>query len=185
MNPQKIPKKHLPLIVFSDQTSGLFASLIKVWTKGAYNHVMWANRQGFFASQGNTYSEVEVDRYMKDNMRLKFWKIKKLTPVQKRFIIESINEKLKLPWYKKMYDWLGIIGQTIKIKFISTPGLDYCSEDVPQHLIEIMPYVDEDFAECLANLPKHAAPSELNKYFKKNKNHFEVYGTWDGDKESS
>lgn len=181
MNIKEIPDNDCPLIVLSDKTSGWYESLIKVWTKANYNHAMWMKRPGYFSSQGNTYSEAPVERYMGKNYRLKFWKVKGLTVVQKKYIIASINRKLALPWYKKMYDWLGIVGQTIKLKFISTPGLDYCSEDVPRHLYDIIPFVSDEFAVVLRNIPRHASPKDLNEYFKKHTEHFEVYGKWEHD----
>jgi len=184
IDPKEIKQEDLPLIVLSDKTSGVFSSFIKIWTKGYYNHIMWLHQEGLLASQGNTYSEVGLDRYMGPGMRLKFWKVKELTAVQGRLILTSIKQKLALPWYKKLYDWVGIIGQTIKIKVLSTPGLDYCSEDVPEHLKKLIPYLgDENLKKVLINLPTHGSPADLNRYFKENEEHFEMYGKWDSDED--
>lgn len=184
LDPRNIPEADFPLIVFSDHTSGLVEFAIKWRTKGGYNHTQWANRPGFFASQGNTYSEAPIDRYMKKGNRLKYVEILGLTPVQKKFILASINKKLALPWYKKLYDWIGIAGQAVGIKWINTPGLEYCSEDVPQHLKYMaeksMPE-DSALRKVIMAIPKHASPAEFNEYLKKHPDFFRTYGRWDSD----
>ena len=178
---RSINEKDLPLIVFSDNTSGLIEFIIKYRTKGAYNHVMWANKKGKFASQGNTYSEVDVSRYMKDGNRLKFVNILGITPYQRSLIIESIDNKLARPWYKKMYDWLGIFGQAIGLNKINIPGLNYCSEDAPQHLKNAYFAFGFPMRAIIKNMPDHMSPQEFNEYLKKYPEIFAVYGYWDSD----
>lgn len=183
LNPRAIPPEDLPLIVFSDLTSGLIEALIKWRTKGSYNHVMWAHSSGKFASQGNTYSEVDVSRYLRQNGRLKYVRIIGVSVTKMRLIQASINRKLDEPWYKKMYDWLGIFGQTIGLKFINTPGLQYCSEDVPHHLKYMGQFLNDDdpIKVAINGIPKHTSPADLNRYLKKFPEHFQVYGRWDSD----
>jgi hypothetical protein len=180
-----IPEMDFPLIVFSDHTSGLIAALIKTRTDATYNHVMWAVEPGMFASQGNTYSKVPFKRYMQRTSRLKFVKVIGLTAIQKRIILTSINRKLALPWYKKLYDWFGIFGQAVGIKSINVNGLNYCSEDVALHLTSIVDYVaDVAFYEALSLVPLHGSPEDLNAYFKKYPKYFATYGRWEGDENS-
>jgi len=182
LDPNKIPQEDLPLIVFSDHSSGLIQSIIKIRTKGYYNHVMWMHREGLFASQGNTYSEVAVKRYMKKGNRLKFITIGGLTDTEKLLILASIKKKLALPWYRKIYDWFGILGQIIGFKKVSTPGLDYCSEDVPRHLRAVSGFVaQKDIRQFIAGLPHHGSPEDLNKYIKEHPECATVYGRWDSD----
>lgn len=180
-----IPDNDFPLIVFSDCTSGLIAALIKMRTDATYNHVMWAIEPGVFASQGNTYSKVPFKRYMMKTNRLKFVRVVGLAGIQKRIILASINKKLALPWYKKLYDWFGIFGQAVGIKSINVNGLNYCSEDVALHLTSIIEYVsDSKFCEALSLVPLHGSPEDLNIYFKQYPQYFEVYGRWEGDESS-
>lgn len=185
VNPEKIPKLELPLIVFSDHSSGFIQAIIKIRTKGFYNHVMWMHKEGMFASQGNTYSEVPVSRYMKKGNRLKFVQINGLTDVQRNLIVASINKKLKRGWFKNMYDWIGILGQAIGFKKVSTPGLDYCSEDVPRHARALLPYItDEKVKDFISGLPHHGSPEDLNQYMKDNKEGNKLFGRWDSDVEN-
>jgi len=184
MNPDAVLKQDCPLIVFSDKTSGLVEFFIKLRTKGDYNHIMWLPWPREFASQGNTYSLAPLDRYMKKNNRLKFYSVNGLTPVQKALIVESITKKLARPWWRKKYDWLGIAGQAIGIKWINTPWLSYCSEDVPYHLkymAEKGLNQDNSLYKVIMGIPSHASPQELNEYFKKFSQHFSVYGKWEDD----
>lgn len=186
MNPGEITDKDIPLIVFSDLTSGLIEFFIKMRTKGDYNHVMLMHRPGYFASQGNTYSEVPISRYMKKNSRLKFYQIVGLTPVQRRFIVESVEKKLKKPFWQKWYDWVGIAGQAVGIKNINIPGLEYCSEDAPHHPKYMASKALEPQSELyrvIMGMPEHASPQGLNEYFKKYPDVFRVFMKWEADDE--
>lgn len=186
MDPLSIPAPDFPLIVFSDNTSGLIEFLIKVRTDGNYNHVMWAIAPNTLASQGNTYSTVGFDRYMKKENRLKFVKVTGLTESQNLLILQSIKQKLARPWYQKMYDWIGILGQAIGWRGFSTPGWDYCSEDVPRHLLYMASFLDQDspIKKAIFAIPPHLNPGDLNDHFKKYPDIFEVYGRWEGDEVS-
>jgi hypothetical protein len=183
LDPRLIPQVSLPIITFSDHTSGLIEFFIKFRTKGSYNHVMWLTHPGIFVSQGNTYSEALASRYMKPGNRLKFVYIVGLTDVQRNIILESINRKLALPWWKKIYDWIGIFGQAIGAPWFNTPGLNYCSEDVPLHIRSLLQYLqtDDPRYSAILNLPRHPSPQILNEYMKQHPETFKVLGKWEGD----
>jgi len=185
VNPKSIPANDLPLIVFYDNPSGIIESLITIWTKGEWNHAMWLHRPGYFATQGNTYKEVPINKYMRKNGRLKFWEIIGLNIQQKGLILTSIAQKLKKPWWRKMYDWLGILGQLLKVEWFNNPALDYCSEDVVQHLrlLEASLSNENHLKTAFVRIPKHTNPSKLNEYFKEYPDCFRVYGWWDSDGE--
>lgn len=184
MNPKEISPDVLPCFVFSDETSGLIEFLIKFRTKGDYNHVMLQCRPGFFASQGNTYSEAPLSRYMNKGKRLKYVEVLGLTPVQKKLVVASVNKKLALPWYRKLYDWLGIVGQATGLPWLNTPGLNYCSEDAPSHFM-FMAQLGLDDADpkkaILLGMGGHKSPQGLNEYMKKYPNVFHVVGKWEAD----
>jgi len=127
---------------------------------------MWMHRAGRFASQGNMFSEAPLKRYMKKNCRLKFWRIKDLTKKERDFLLYHINSQLKDPWYKRMYDWVGVFGQAIGLKFINQPWQFYCSERMARDLKGIVSGLD----------PK-SSPEDLNEAFKKS-DRMEVYGRW-------
>ena len=184
---QGIPTRYLPLIVFTDCTSGFIEWAIKWRTKGNYNHVQWMHKKAMFASQGNTYSEVPYTRYAKPGGRLKFVEVVFENREQKKFILDSIAKKLKMPWYKRMYDWIGIFGQAVGMKWINTPGLEYCSEDVPDHLKKLANSnvkISDELRAVLLGIPDHCSPHDFNEYQKQNRDYFRVYGRWDSDAEN-
>lgn len=160
----------LPLIVFSDHSSGFIAWLIKWKTKGNYSHVMTMIRPSEVASQGNVFSSVYISRYMTRNSRLKFWKIKGLTLDEKIEIEKRITIRLSLPWWKRMYDFAGIAGQAIGLKFINNPWKVYCSEQVKADCLNVIVEWDQE----------HPSPKDLNEFMKTNER-FEVYCRWSAD----
>lgn len=117
---------------------------------------------GYFVSQGLSYKKVPVEAYMKSNIRLKFWRFKTHNKEYNREIIEAVLKDLGLPWWKKRYDWLGIVGQFIpgrwtrKLNFMSRK---YCSERVADYVRIIYP----EFKNI------HPTPSEINEFFKTKK----------------
>lgn len=183
IDPANILPANLPLLVLSDHSSGFVEWAIKWRTKGGYNHIMWMHRPGYFASQGNVYSEAPLARYMKHGNTLKFIKVTGLSAVQRHMILASIQKKLKLPWWKRRYDFLGIIGQATGFKWINTPWSDYCSEDGPEHVRDnkllINTMANEELKLALLNIPKHGSPEDLNRYFEAHPEAFETYGRWD------
>lgn len=179
IDPLKI-KSHLPFITFSDDTSGLIEWFIKMRTKGAYNHVM-VLRGGEFVSQGNTYSAVDPARYMKPRNRLLFIGIKNVPDAFYETMLASIERKLDLPKHKKAYDWLGIAGQAIGLKWFNDATLQYCSEDVAGHMRKAADRADTiELYKILHKMPKHAHPQELLDYLLKHEDYFYVAGYWDG-----
>lgn len=180
-DPRLIIQDDLPLIVFSDRAFGLIAFLIKWKTAGDYNHVMLALRPGKLVAQTNFYAEVLMEVYMQKSCRLKFVSLKNLTPIAKNMLYESVARRLKAPWWTRGYDWLGVFGQAIGVKWIQTPGLEYCSEDVIFHLKSIMNEMPEFDRMVINSIPKQASPQELNEFVKRYPEVFTVYGKWEAD----
>lgn len=156
----------MPLIVFSDHTSGFVQWLIKFRTNASYNHCMFQLYPGEYVSQGNVFSSILLDRYVKKNSRLKFWKIKDLKNWERNKLYNMVNKDLRLPWWKRLYDFTGILGQTLGIKKLNNPFSMYCSERVAKYLRAI-----------LYDIPKHPSPADLNGLFKTHPR-LEVYGRW-------
>lgn len=180
-DPREIKEDKFPFMVFSDHTSGLLEWIIKVRTTAQVNHAMWAHKPGYFASQGGTYSEVKMERYLKKGNRLYFVELKDFTLPQRQAILNSINEKLRLPWVKKRYDYLGLVGQAMGFKWINTPWLEYCSEDQPQHLKKKINNFSEEMQPIIRDIPYHAHPQQLMDYYKQYPKLFNLFGYWDGE----
>jgi len=170
IDPNNIPSEDLPLIVLSDHSSGFIQWAIKARTKANYNHIMSMIKPKFFDSQGNTFSRVPTSRYMTSKSRLKFWRIKDLNAKDKALIKSRILNRLNLPKKKRGYDYLGILGQLIGLRWINNPWKPYCSEQVRKDFLE----------SIILDIPKHPTPKELNDIFKKHP-WMEVYGRWSAD----
>ena len=180
VNPYDVISDDMPLIVLSDKTNGLIEFLIKMRTEARYNHIMILHRSGYFATQNNVFKEVPVRTYMKPTNRLKFVKVKDLTPEAKRAIMGSIHDKLKLPWWKRRYDWVGIVGQIIGIKKLNLKNVNYCSEDVAHHLKAALPHISPNNRQVIEKVPDHGNPADLNHFFKQHIQIFETVGYWEG-----
>ncbi len=166
INPYKIAQDQLPLIVFSDLSSGLVQWMIKWRTNSSWNHVMMMLWPGEFQSQGNIFSSVGIDRYMKKNSRLMFWKIKNLTGDETYIIRKRVMDRMNLPWWKRLYDYLGILGQATGLKWINNPWKPYCSEQV------------RDVLGGIIKIDLHPSPEDLIATFKQHPRLEEV-GRWE------
>lgn len=179
---EDLTPEDLPLIVFSDMTSGFVQWLIKWRTKAHWNHCMIAHKPGLFASQGNRFSEVPYERYMKRGNRLKFVEVIGLSVEAKAAILNHVEEKLALPWWRNLYDVPGIVGQALGISWFNMGKLNYCSEAVALHLFDAHDFIeDQDLRAVIAKIPLHGSPRDINDYFKANPAHFRAFAHFDAD----
>lgn len=170
INPLNINKGNLPLFVCSDDNNAFMSWAIRKHTKAQYSHTMMMVEPGFFATQGMMYKSVPVEHYMKPNIHLKFWKYKTHDKDIGKQIIEMTKRDLKLPWWKRRYDFAGIIGQLLPFKWtrkFNIPWRKYCSERVADYVRVIYP----EFKNI------HPTPSEINEFFKK-QNEMVIKGYW-------
>lgn len=172
IDPLNIKKEDLPLIVFSDDLKGFIGWAIKAHTDGVYNHVMIMMRPGYVVTQGWTYKEIPIEKYMSSRYRLKFWQIKDIEHRDILAIRNAVDDDLEASWWAKSYDWLGIVGQFLKLRGINNPKKSYCSERIANYL-NLLSYLKDD-------IPLHPSPSRLNKIFK-TLDRMKVLGWWMAD----
>lgn len=158
-----IPERMLPMVVLSDNLRSFFSMAIKNHEQGCYNHLMWLIRPGVIASQNLTFQAQPVQEYF-NGFRMKFWHCPSWTPEQRKAIIDAIETDLKKPWYKRIYDFVAIIGQGIGIPSLQTPGIDICS-DKGKYLNDI----NYDL--------KHPDPEQVNHWLMTQRK-YEVYGRY-------
>lgn len=167
IDPLLIDEKDTPLIVLVDDMRGFFSWVIKHHSHGNYSHVMLMIKPGYFATQSLLgFREVKVKAYMKNNIRLKFWQVIGLIGEERQKIIERVNKDLRAPWWKRRYDFLGILGQFIGFRWINNPWTRYCSERV------------RDYFQDILNIPIHPSPSEINAICKTN-TRMKEFGIWE------
>ena len=156
-----------PYIVLASHSTNLISWAIRWRTKGSYNHGMWLFKKGTVASQDMTYAEKPIKKYMKKGFKLKIIKIKN---PKKEVIIERIERRLKLPWWKTLYDFMGILGQAIGIKKLNNPYKDYCIESLIKDLLLI-----------IKGIPIQSSPEDINVLTSKDTDNFEYVGHYLAD----
>lgn len=171
IDPTEFTQEDMVLLTFSQNARGLFNFFTALRTKSGWGHVMIMHEPRLFASQTLTgYKEVPLEKYRKKGVTLKFWRVKGLTEQQKNEFDCRIKEGLKAPWWKRRYDFLGILGQLIGVQKLNSPWSKYCSERV---------------AECLSfvkeSVPVHPSPEDLDWLFESRPDDFEVVGYWIGE----
>lgn len=163
-----IKDEDFPVLVFANQDANLVSFLIDWKTKSSYNHVMWMHKRGKLASQGGFYKEILLVDCLKKGRRLKFFRFKNILKSYKTVLLYKIQKELEMPWYDRMYDFLGIFGQAIGLKFINSPFRNYCSERV-----------GNDLRVILKDVPVFPTPHDINEFCISRPEDFELLGIWE------
>lgn len=142
-----------PMLVLSDNLESAVSYGIKRHTSGRYNHAMWLHRQWVFATQGGRFEEVPITDFLAGKHRLRFWHNPAWTREQKGAILADVERKLA---QRGRYDWLGVVGQFLKMRWINFSGRDYCSESAG----ETLSVAEPTFAM------RHPSPADLNRWCK-------------------
>jgi len=169
IDPYKITQEQCPIFVQSADIKSFFGWGIRKRTKSNWNHSMLCRKPGYVVTQGNTYHEVDIGEYMKPGQMMKFWICDHITSKERNAIIVKINAELIKPWWKRMYDWPGVLGQLFGLRWFNMPGLNYCSERVSAKIEVILPEVT-----------KHPTPEDIDTLFK-NSDRMRVLGYYWGD----
>lgn len=166
-----IKLKDFPVVVFCDNTRNFLSLGIRKRTNGEYSHVMFMlNPKGQCASQDfSGFRIIGIERYLKPGMRLKFFALADHNNHQDESFYKDVWKDL--PWWKRRYDYLGIVGQLLGIRALNNPKINYCSEDVGKRLAD---HYD------INDLPPHRNPSELNKIMTPDPR-FKYLGHWFSD----
>lgn len=172
VNPGSFRQEDLPIIVLTDELRGFVGWAIKSHTQGNYGHVFILFKPGMALSQDFMGLRVRgLDEFMTPGMMLKFWRTKNLTPIEKAAIQTAVDTRINLPFVKRMYDYLGLVGQFFHIKWINSPWQTFCSEQVNFDYIAPVPRT-----KVLGI--KEPSPSELDAIFKAHPELFECMGFW-------
>ena len=159
--------KEFPVFMLVDDRRSFIGFAIKNHSHGCYNHIAELFMPGMLASQDTVgYRMVDIDKYLKKRYMLKFWAY---TGKRQTDLIDSIKKDLKSSVRKRRYDFLGIVGKLLHLKWLNNPKTYYCSERSSKHLRNIG-----------MKLPKHPSPSELNQLFK-TKTSMVCLGHWVSD----
>ena len=180
-DPREIPITDGPFIVLANTTNDIIADAIDIRTNASYDHAMVCIHQGKFCTQGMTYAEVPMENYMKRGSELKFIKLVNNNPAFSFAFTQAVLARIALPWYKKMYDFLGIFGQAIGCPWIHTPGLMYCSVVDVLLLKSCAVNLPSPDNAIINGIPNESNPQNLDDFFKANPTVFETYGIYLSD----
>ncbi len=176
VNPSEFSEDMMPILTVSDDMRSLFGLIIRSHTNDVYTHAMEMIRPGYFASQGLFgYKEISAKIFMTKYFRLKFFKFKDLHKDYKKAYVTQIKRELKKPWYKKGYDFAGILGQAFPSHWtrnLNIPFLYYCSERSAMYMNNVLSMYIERF-----KYPRFPNPSELNLRYE-NDPHLDYVGHW-------
>jgi hypothetical protein len=150
----KIKEEHFPFLVLSYNYRSFISTGITHRTTGAYNHLMWAHRPKFFATQDWWFREVPIEKYMKSH-RLKFWTNEGWTKVHKQVLKKRIYEELDKTAWETRYDLLAIFGQWIGWTGLQVPWTKICSDHA-----DYLKLVDSRYQL------KHPSPADVNRWLK-------------------
>jgi hypothetical protein len=173
INPLTFTDNDTPIIMLCDDLRGFMGWAIKSHTKGNYNHACIIHRKGRIVSQGfSSFMPHDITVYLTSGMMLKFWRIKDMTLFEKSYVRMAIAKRLGLPWWRRTYDFLGVIGgQLTGMRWIQNPFQAFCSEQVMDDYIAQVPRAKD------VSIYK-PSPSELNVIFSNNPEIMECLGYW-------
>ncbi len=155
IDPLKFTQKDFPIWVFSDNLRSFLGWGIRAHSKGNWSHCMIMTEPGMVATQGFTYKSIPIQSYMLPEYRMKFWQYPYLTNTEKADINRQVEKDLAAPWWRRNYDFLGVIGQGLHIRWLQSSLNSYCSERMADYQKNI---------NLIKNrIPSHPSPAELNK----------------------
>lgn len=159
IDPLKLTESQLPIIILVEDRQGMVGWAIRWHNKSNYNHIQWMVKLGKVASQDPTgYKEKPIEKCMRSQAFMKFLQFDPIDREEIKIITDQIEKDLAKPWWKKRYDFLGIIGQFTGLRWIQSPWAKFCSERVATNL-RLIPRLEKI-------IPKRPNPSELNTIFK-------------------
>lgn len=163
---------HLPVFILSDNLRSFFSWGVKAHTNGNYSHIMVMVHPDKVATQGWLYKEIDIKKYLRDDIRLKVWYYKDMPKDIADSLKVAVEADLSRSMWVRMYDWLGVIGQLLgkKFRWLNIPYKDYCSERTAKYIKIVFP----DYKS------NHPSPTEENEFFG-SKKEMKVLCRWNAD----
>ena len=174
---RRIPWDHYPIFMYSDGGS-LFGWLIRKADDSAGSHLWTLVGNDAIANQSFTFRLVPVSKMQHYTTKLIY--NPDFTPEQRKVMLESIFERLELPWYRRLSDVVGLVGELLERVglHLNLGKFDFCSESISRALS----LVDPEYAEWLKINPS-PTPKEFNLYTKARNPPWKVYGRYAPDDE--
>lgn len=144
--------------------------------KHEYSHAMALVEPGVLASQELTFRRVPLRCYLNGRTRLKIWVRTDWTYEDTWSIREEMRQDLADPWYRRIYDAPGLLGQWLGNtlgfgRWVNLPGIQFCSARVMTH-----------FGLYLRGLQRQPSPADIDRFCAA-KNEWQCLGVFDPYKE--
>ena len=164
-NLKEIKQADLPLLVLADDLKpSFFGWGIKIHQGGSFTHAMWIYKieKGivYCISQELTLRKVPLKRWLKKGYYLKIWHNPRWTERRRAKVIALCEKELKKHWTSRIYDFLGIVGQSLHIDKLNAGWWDYCSENAGDKLSILSPKFKDGHPDprdlnvwCMLNSP--------------------------------
>jgi len=175
----RIPLEHYPIFLYSDGGSP-FSWLIRKFDDSAGSHLWTLIGPGVIANQGITFTLVPVEK-MRHYVTKLIWN-PEYSAEQRNTMLESIFSRLELPWWRRLYDIVGLFGEIAeKILGIhlNLKKFDFCSESVSRAIA----MVDPEYRQWLEANPS-PTPKDFNLYTRSRNPPWKVYGRYAPDDET-
>lgn len=187
LDPRTIPQSDFPFIVSKGGGIDLMSRLIRWRTNSWCEHSMLAINPGKFVWEdtANWYGEGPMEHYMVPNVCLKFYQLVDMNPASFDLLRKYVATRISSPWYDKIYDWVGILGEAIGFPKIHTPGLEYCSVDAIHALGAMVPSLPSIDNQVIRSIPSEENPGYLDLLMLNYPKVFRAYGTYQYDNHSS
>lgn len=159
IDPTQLNAVNMFNIVLVDNAQDFISWGIKDDTGSNYNHATTQRSPNLLDCQeaGSLFKTVPTETYMVPANILKIWQINNLTSDEWNMLNNAVAVDLAAPWYKRVYNYLGILGQFFRIPWFSFPGTYFCSQRVAKYL-RIMP-------RFAAVLPANISPGFEDAFF--------------------
>ena len=183
LDPRTIPQSDYdvsPFFVSKGGGTDIMSKLIRWRTKSWCEHSMLSINPGKFVweSASNWYGEGKMDSYLVPNNKLVFYQLVNCTPETTSALRQYVYNRINSPWWNKMYDYVGILGEALGTPKIHTPGLEYCSVDDIHALKTIAPTLPHADQLIINSIPDEENPGYLDMVMLNAKTVFKEYGVY-------
>ena len=98
--------------------------------------------------------------------------------LEKSLIYSAVTKRLKLPWWKRFYDFPNLLGQAIGVHWLEMPYLCICSQEVADDYIRSVPRVWNSLSDVDKRTLQNPSPADLDKIIDSRADLFVVIGYW-------
>lgn len=180
LDPRAIPPSDFPFIISKGGGIDPVSRLIRWRTHSWCEHSMLSLHPGklVWEAASSWYGEGSMEKYMIPGNILKFYQLVDINIHAILALENYVANRIASPWWHKLYDWVGIMGEAVGLPKIHTPGLEYCSVDAI-HALEVMaPAMPKDAQVVINSIPIEENPGYLDQVMASNPKIFNPYGVY-------